>query len=206
MHMVFSLYQLRWIDCQKALVEYANDFFSLPAKVDWLSKSSLIDCQKPWNLNIVKLEVIKNWKKLLTMHMAFSLCQLKGLIVKKQLLILHVVFSLYQLRWIDCQKAVVEYAYGLFFSLPAKVDWLSKSSLIDCQKPWNLDIVKLEVIKNVKKLLTMHIAFSLCQLRWIDCQKTAVKYAYGFFSLPAKLDWLSKSSCWICKWFFHSTS
>ena len=94
--MVFSLYQLRWIDCQKEVVEIAYGFFSLPA-----------------------------W-------------------------------------WIDCQKAVVEYAYGLFFSQPAKVDWLPKSSLIDCQKPWNLDIVKLEVIKIWKKLLTMHMAFSLC--------------------------------------------
>ena len=162
MHMAFSLCQLRWIDCQKAVIEYAYGFFSLPAKVDWLSNCSCWICK--------------------------------------------LFFSLYQLRWIDCQKAVVEYAYGLFFSLPAKVDWLPKSSLIDCQKPWNLDIVKLEVIKNWKKLLTMHMAFSLCQLRWIDCQKAVIEYAYGFFSLPAKVDWLSKSSCWNCIWFFLSTS
>ena len=97
---------------------------------------------------------------------------------------MQMVFSLYQLRWIDCQKAVVEYAND-FFSLPAKVDWLSKTSLIDCQKPWNLDIVKLEVIKNWKKV---------------------IEHAYGFLSLPAKVDWLSKNSCRICKWFFLSTS
>ena len=173
--------------------------------MDWLSKSSLIDCQKPWNLDIVKLEVIKNWKNFLTMHMAFSLCHLRWIDCQKTVVEYHMVFSLYQLRWIDCQKAVVEYAND-FFSIPAKVDWLSKTSLIDCQKPWNLDIVKLEVIENWKKLLTMHMAFSLCQLSWIDCQKAVVEFAYGFFSLPAKLDWLSKSSCWNCIWFFLSTS
>ena len=154
-HMVcFSLYQLRWIDCQKAA---------------WL-------IVKNPGTTIVKLEVM-NWK-VMTMHMAFF--SLKWIDCQKSSY-QHMVFSLYQ---IDCQKARIklltmhmDWLHLLkcngFFS--PKVDWLSKKVVKHCEARSNCQKeLKLEVIKNWKKTIDHAYGFlSLCQLRWIDCQKAA---------------------------------